>query len=253
MWNEVLALYKGYVGTGMVAVLFLCAVVYLLITEKDKNVKITFVYVPIILLLLYFNPLFAKVVYSLAGEEIYYRILWLLPVTPVLACTCVRLIQQVKEGYRWALGCAFAVMVMLSGSLVYTSPYFSWAENQYHMPQEVVEICDAIEVEGREVMAVFPAECIQYVRQYSPVVCMPYGREELVERWGFNNELFEVMEAEVIDVGRASTLAKEKLCHYIVVNKDKELSEGFEEYGYKVFDKIGSYVIYVDDSIYRGL
>ena len=57
-----------------------------------------------------------------------------------------------------------AVLVMLSGSFIYSNEFFNRAENLYHVPQSVVDICDAIEVEGREVMAVFPAELLQYVR-----------------------------------------------------------------------------------------
>ena len=71
------------------------------------------------------------------------------------------------------------MVLMISGKLVYSSPLFSRAENTYHIPQVVVDICDAIEVEGREVMAAFPDEFLLYVRQYSPVICMPYGRESL--------------------------------------------------------------------------
>ncbi len=251
--KDVMALYQGYIGTGMIAILFLCAIFYMLIVEKDRNVKIVLVYMPIVILVLYFNPLFAKVIYALAGEEIYYRILWLLPVIPVIAGACVRLILQVKEKYRAIMGITLAAILMLSGSLVYRNAQFSIAENPYHVPQVVVDICDAIEVEGREVMAVFPEELLQYVRQYSAVVCMPYGREQLVDRWGFYDNLYREMEEEVIDVERVSALAKERMCHYVILEEDQELKGKFEDYEYSVYTKITGYIIYVDNTIYRGL
>ena len=43
------------------------------------------------------------------------------------------------------------VVVVLSGSLVYLNQYMSPAQNLYHIPQNVVDICDAIVVPGREV------------------------------------------------------------------------------------------------------
>ena len=76
------------------------------------------------------------------------------------------------------------------------------------MPQAVVDICDAIQVEGREVMAVFPKEMLSFVRQYTPLVCMPYGREMLVERWNADNPLYDAMEAEVLDMDVILPLAK---------------------------------------------
>ena len=48
-------------GTGLIVGWFLIALIYLLLKEKRKHIRILFVYVPIILLLLFFNPLFAKV------------------------------------------------------------------------------------------------------------------------------------------------------------------------------------------------
>lgn len=251
--DEIMAVYKAYVGTGMIAVLFLCGVIYLMLTEKKQNIRILFVYMPILVLLFFFNPLTAKFVSVMADEEIYYRILWLLPVTPVLALTAVRLLERAGRKYRLLLGGALGGIIVLSGTLVYTSPYFHRAENIYHVPQNVVDICDAIEVEGREVMAAFPPEFLQYVRQYSSVVCMPYGREQLVERWGFYDELYLEMTAAEIDVQRVALLARERLCHYVVVHEDRVLKGDFEACGYEVFDRIDGYIIYVDNSIYRGL
>lgn len=251
--DKIMAVYKAYAGTGMIAALFLCGVIYLLLTEKKQNIKIMFVYMPILVLLFFFNPLTAKIVSVMADDEIYYRILWLLPVTPVLALTAVRLLERVGRKYRLLLGGALGGIIVLSGSLVYASPYFSRAENMYHVPQHVADICDAIQVEGREVMAAFPPEFLQYVRQYSPVVCMPYGREQLVERWGFYDELYVEMTAPEIDVQRVAQLAKESLCHYVVVHESRTLKGSFEACGYEVFDRIDGYVIYVDNSIYRGL
>lgn len=251
--DEIMAVYKAYVGTGMIAALFLCGVIYLMLTEKKQNIRIMFVYMPVLVLLFFFNPLTAKLVGAMADDEIYYRILWLLPVVPVLALTAVRLLERTGRKYRLAFGGALGGIIVLSGSLVYTSPYFHRAENIYHVPQNVVDICDAIEVEGREVMAAFPPEFLQYVRQYSPVVCMPYGREQLVERWGFYDELYLEMTADEIDVQRVAQLAREELCHYVVVHEGRILKGNFEACGYEVFDVIDGYVIYVDNSIYRGL
>ena len=248
MWEEVTALFRNYMGTGLIIIWFFISVIYLFAVEKRKHIRILFLYVPIIVLLFFFNPLFARLVYSYADDEIYYRILWLLPVTIVNGYAAAVLFGQMKGRARYLLGVCLGAIVIVSGSFIYNNPYFHRAENLYHVPQSVVEICDAIEVEGREVTAVFPARLLQYVRQYSPVICMPYGREIIVERWNHLNELYDIMGSEEIDAAALSAQAKAQMCHYVILAEEKRINGSLEEYGYTVFDTIRGYVIYRDTS-----
>lgn len=255
MWKDIITLIRDYMGTGLIVIWFLLALIYLWINEKKKYVRILFLYMPAAMLLLYFNPLFARAVYNVVGEEIYYRILWLLPVTIVIAYTCVsiygklaeRQAQKKKRGTAEAFGAlCMAGILAVSGSFIYASPTFSRAENLYHVPDSVVHICDAINVPGREVRAVFPMELVQYVRQYSPVTCMPYGREVAVERWNYYPPLCAAMEAEVIDLEQLVPLTREAECHYAVLPVSKKMLGDPEEYGWIYFGETDGYVIYFD-------
>lgn len=253
MWDMIIELFRNYMGTGLVLVWFLAAVLYLFFEEEDKGRRILFLYVPVILFFLFFNPLFIKVIYGFVGDEVYYRVLWLLPVTIVLAYTIIQVYSKLR-GCQGKVFLGISVFfIIISGSCIYSNVQFGKADNLYHIPQEVVDICDAIEVEGREVMAVFPSEMIIYVRQYSPLVCMPYGREVLVERWDMGNELYAVMEAETVDAEKLATLAKQYSCHYVILHEDKEIQGNLEEYDYTLFDVIGEYRIFRDTTVYIGL
>lgn len=249
MWNEVINLFREYMGTGLIIIWFLVSVVYLLLTEKRKPVRILFVYVPILLLLIYFNPLFARVVYDVVGEDIYYRILWLMPVAVVLAFAIVDVLNRLQGKQKVAFGAVATVFVIISGSYIYNNPYFQRAENLYHVPQKVVDICDAIVVEGREVKAVFPEEMLQYVRQYSPVICMPYGREILVSKWAQKHEMYSIMEAEEVDAELLVELCRENWCHYIILKEDKKIKGDFADYDFNIFDRMHGYVIYKDSTV----
>ncbi|MBD5496907.1 MAG: hypothetical protein HDR11_03960 [Lachnospiraceae bacterium] len=252
MWNWVLTQYKGYIGTGMIAGLFLVALVWLFVSEKNKNTRIVFIYVPVVVLILFFCPLFAKVVHAFTGEEIYYRILWLVPVIPVLAYAAVKLMLQCAGKKRLIVGAALGGIIILSGSLVYESPYFSKAENRYHVPEAVVKICDTIEVKGEWVWAAFPEELIPFVRQYSPWINMPYGREMLISRWsvwGFKSELYDLLQEETLNVERIAELAREQNCDYVVFAEGKKLSGSFESYGFELLDVICGYAVYADSGL----
>lgn len=249
MWSNVMTLFREYMGTGLIVIFYLVSVLFLFLREKRKPVRILFLYVPVILLLLFFNPLFAAVVYKAAGDEIYYRILWLLPMTVVIAFAVVTLIWELQGKKRIFFTVAAAVLVVVSGSFIYANPFFSRAENWYHMPQSVVDICDAIEVEGREVKGVFPKEMLQYVRQYSPVVCMPYGREVLVGRWSQGHEMFDLMEQEEIDTVELVRLCRENWTTYIILPEDKKLIGKMEDSDFEVFERMHGYVIYKDATV----
>lgn len=246
---EALRLFQEYMGTGLLMIWFLVSLLYLWLTEKRKHIRIMFLYVPLLLLLVFFNPLVAGVISRLADGEIYYRILWLLPVTPVLAFVAVTFCGKLG-GYRKYVGIITAIVLfMLSGSLIYRNPYFQKVENAYHVPQSVVDICDAIEVPGREVMAVFPGELLQYVRQYSNVVCMPYGRDIVVSKWTVQNELYDLMEQESIDAEELAALARKELCAYVILPESKKLTGKMQDQNFEEFARMHGYVIYKDSLV----
>ncbi len=250
MWKEIITLFQAYMGKGLIVGWFLLSVVYLLVQEKRKNIRILFVYAPILLLLVFFNPLFAKIIYTMVDTEIYYRVLWLIPMTPVIAYAAAQLYNGLRGKVRIAFAAACVALIMVSGSYIYQDLNFHRAENLYHMPQSVVDICDAIEIEGREVTAAFPLEMLQFVRQYSPVICMPYGREQLVGQWNFFRDfLYLEMEKEVIDAAELARLSKEASCHYVILHEGKQVKGDLLAYDFVLFDKIDGYLIYKDTTM----
>lgn len=247
--NHAIVLFREYMGTGLIMMWFLLSLVYLFLREERKQIRILFLYVPVILLLLFFNPLFSKLMTKYMGDEIYYRILWLLPVTVTIAYTCVRIYGSLAGKRRKVFAVSVIFLTIVSGNWIYGNSFFSKAENLYHVPDSVVHICDAIEIPGREVTAVFPLDMVQYVRQYSPVVCMPYGREIIVEKWNdwaVQNPLCDAMEAERINAPELGSLAREQDCIYIVLPEDKEIRGDMRNSGYELFLETDGYRVYKD-------
>lgn len=244
--NIVAEAFQKYMGSGLAMGLFLMALVYLFLCEKRRPRRILFVYTPILLLILIFNPLFAWLFERVVGSETYFRLFWLLPYLLVLPYTAVLIIEQLKRWKALLAGVLAIGLIALSGRPVYSNPLYSRAENIYHVPNSVVEICDAITVPGREVMAVFPEELILYVRQYSPVVCMPFGREVFM---GEYNELNVVMEEEKADLEVLLPLTREKSCHFIVLRRDKEIVGDTQAAGLTLIFETEEYCVYRDTTV----
>lgn len=254
MWSEIIVLFKNYIGNGLAAGLFLVSFLYLLIVEKDRTKRIILLYTSVVTMALFFFPLFAREVYLYLDEETYYRILWLVPMTVVIAYAGVRLVAGFSG--RWMkVPAALLVcgLIVVTGDYVYDNPYLSLAENRFHVPQTVALVCDAIIVEGREVRAVFPSEMLPYVRQYTANVCMPYGREMVVERWQNDNPLYDAMCEEEVDCEKIASLAAEQGCHYIILHETKPGQEGFEKTDYHYVETAAGYRIYLQDGAYLGL
>jgi hypothetical protein len=235
-------------GTGLLVAWSLLSIFYLLVREKKKHIRVIFVYSPIVLLLIFFNPWIADLFYRYIGDEIYYRILWLIPMSVLIAYSLLHIYMHLAGRKKQIFAGVACVLLIVSGNYVYDDIHFRPAENLYHIPQSVVEICDYIEVEGREVMAAFPHEMIQYVRQYSPIVCMPYGREVMLNLWGNYDPFYAQVEAKVLDVEQITKLAQETGCHYVIVNAEKEKIGDFESYNFTLQISVQGYDVYLNQS-----
>ena len=247
MRSFALETFVKYMGTGLMLIWFLLALLYLFVYEKRKPRRILFVYAPLVTLLLFFNPLFSRLLGALMGEEVYFRTCWILPVIMEIAY-CVAEIAGRLKGRRGAAFVAAAFFtVMVSGKLVYVNPLYSLAENSYHVPDSVVHICDAIRVPGREVMAAFPKELLLYVRQYSAYVCMPYGREVVM---GVPDEFYEIMEeTDSVELERLVPLSRAAGCHFIILSEDREIDGAAADYGWTIFAELDGYIIYRDNEV----
>lgn len=253
--QNILLIYQEYVGSGMIAALFMVAVFYLLFEEKEKPKKLVLAVLPLAIVALFACPIFAWIIYQCLDAETYYRFLWLLPISTVISYAGVKVVLRTNGVKRIVALLGTCGIIIVCGDYAYDNQYFSVAENPYHVPDTVVEICDEIRVEGQVVCAVFPLEMIQYVRQYAYGIFMPYGREMIVERWNFYNELYDVYEEGVPDgVVHADILAQTARGHgvqYIIWNEERYMDGDLEEWGFVLKNQIDGYSIYEDSEYVR--
>lgn len=243
---ESLVIFKLYTGLKLLLVLTALSWIYLLIREKDKRVRLMLVYAPILIVLLFLFPISRKVFVAAGLDgETYYRILWTIPMGVITAYGACRFFAGHKR-----IGLVItSVLVILCGSYVYKSDYISKAENLYHIPDTVIKICDRISPENpnMRVSAVMPPELIHFVRQYDASINMPYGREMLVDRWGYYNAVYEAMEKqEVVNMEELLETTRADYCQYIVMSKSKQTDVDPESSGLVLIEEIDGYRIYED-------
>ena len=217
MWGiflESVVIFKNYMGFhegGFLAVIYLLVLLYLWIAEKERTRRVIFVYVPTLLLILFFCPVFRKLfVAALDDSETYYRLLWLLQMSLVSAYGLVKLWRKhAKIGL--VLTC---VAVICAGNYVYDSEHITKAENAYHIPQVAVEVAELISPED------------------------------------YYNAMYEAMEeAQVIDTDEFVKLTRENLCNYVVLKEDRAIDEPLTDYGFEEYGRVAEYRIYRDTTM----
>ena len=253
MQDTTFVVWQNISGSGMLLALYVCAVIFLFFTEKEMYKRILLVYLPIFWIGVLLLPVTYKVVAKFIDAEIYYRFFWMLPVTLVLAYTAVQIYDLCHEKYRIYAAIGLTLVMILGGDFVYNNWRYTKAENAYHVPQKVVELCDLMHTEGREVLAIFPMELMQYVRQYDSTICLPYGRNVLVDDWNINHPLYSIMEAETVDCDALGKMAATYRCAYIVLHKERQTTGDLAQSGYVRKDTVFEYNVYYNDELFHDL
>ena len=245
----------GGLGNGSIWIVFwlllLISSIYLIVKESDVRMKIIFGVMPFVVVSGFLFPitkkLFVKVA-KLENANTYYRILWIIPMYVTIAYAFTKYIASLNSTVkkRIAVGAA-AVVIIITGSCVYANEHVYMAENMYHLPQSVIDICDRIkptEDEGT-VRAAFTPELVYFVRQYDPNILMPYGRD-YVDHDYYTGVLKVMKEEGKIEIQELLYYTRVDLDRYIILPTDKKLNEDIQAFDVKLIDTIDGYNIYED-------
>ena len=240
--------------------LYASAFAYLFAVLKGKEKRIVFIWTPLAVTLLFFLPPFYLAYSKISDVSTYYRILWLLPSeVSVCAAVCLFFEKAAKPVLKALVVAAACALIVVTGGYTYTAEIASRAENPYHLPQNVMDICDLIAPdEGRyEVCAVFPPELVYYVRQYRTDIRLVYGREMVEPAWageGYNG-VYNEMILPVInmdDLLKEARASERGPVKYFILGSDRETDKDPAEAGLILEGETGGYRIYRDPEAEAG-
>lgn len=236
--------------------LFFASVIYIIIRERDIARKLVFGIMPMVVILGFLFPMTRRIyVYRIDPPSgvTYYRILWMIPIYAVMGYAACLIISRIKKDrVKMAVMIAMVIAVALTGKFVYSNAYMKKAENIYHIPQNVIDICDVIAPKDGEprVRAAFPSELCYFVRQYDTDIMMPFGRQYVEEQWNYSHPVYDAMEKpEVIDAQallKATREDPDHSCRYIILKENRKIDKDLTTLGLKLVDTIDGYNIYED-------
>lgn len=194
----------------------------------------------VLVFVFFFNPLFYKYVGTRFLSGIYWRLLWMLPISFVIAYTLTRLLYRIpKKMLRVAAAVAACVCIVCTGQPIFSAQTYTERQNVYELPDAAIEISDYVKahLQSWKETIIVPNELLCSVRQYSSAVCLLYGRNAggFISDIGEDEQrVYEQMSKEDPDLALVTEIARNKNCRYIVFNTSfHQIPEDLSEYGYE--------------------
>ena len=249
LWGE----FTNFIGkeSGVIHWLLFTAALILCFFMGKRERRLLF-WPSVLVLVFFFNPFFYKYVGTLFLSGIYWRLLWMLPVSFVIAYVLTKLLYRIPKNAVRALMLVIACgCIFVTGVPVFSRTTYRERENLYEIPTAAIEICDYVKsnLENWKETIIVPNELLCEIRQYSSAVGLLYGRNF----GGFISDIeedemavYEEMSKEEPDVALITEVARNRDCRYIVFNLSfHDVPEDLTEYGYEKVEVIEEvYAIY---------
>lgn len=177
--SECLNLYLGGVAYML---LYLCGVLFVLIKGSDEEKEI-FIPGAVLLTITVYNPLSPLLLdkfFDVSSE--FYRLFWITPVIVVVPFVVSKIFGYTKNTNEKVTVIVFSLIVLLLGGNFVYNAGIPFAENQYKIPDELIEISEIIHEDSdtEYTKAFFEYEYNMEIRQYDPKMLLAIDREEYI-------------------------------------------------------------------------
>lgn len=234
---------QKYFSNGYIWLLFLIALVWIMVKKSKNKASIFLAIYCVIYAIVVLNPISAVVLTKLGLDLVYWRVFWLMPVGILLCYLLVTIVECVKK--RWMKNIIIileCVLLAICGGWIYTKDNFKIAQSPYKIPQYVLEV-EALIPDGSTIMG--DDYVVIWIRTLNATINMPYGRQMI---WNGGSEeqmeLHSLLNQEILDVKVLSQKALQYNCDYVVIDKTKQLSDKWENYGMTLEGETPYYYIY---------
>lgn len=188
----VLETFKRFQGDGVFFLYFVVSVGVIAFFVKEKWKKDFLKYL-LGLCVTVFNPLLVVVlVGTLKMDDEYYRLIWLLPVTILLAWLAVYLTEKGKKAWVRALLCIICMTLLAVPGKSILARGLEPAENLYKIPNEILELSEKLHALGgeEELNIVTDFDLAVLLNQYDPSLhlVLPYLDVSLMREYDERGE-----------------------------------------------------------------
>ena len=195
----------------------------------------------------FFFPVSAWILQKCIGAEVYWRVLWVVPVVPLLAYAGTRLVRMPKK--KIAQAAVLAIMLgvtAVSGKSIYEGNY-SRVHNYQQVPDEVAHICNLINAHRGDGDALLATDnnLSPYIRVYDASIRMPYGRLGRGAKAEIDRTIYHDINFESDKYAEIAKNAKHRGCTYLAICiYNEEQQNEIEAEGYVLLDFVNQYGVF---------
>ena len=244
-------IWNMYWGNGWMQYLLALGGVFVLIFGRKNKMGLKLFCYTVFLLALFFCPISGRVIMRCIGKDVYWRVLWLLPVVPLIAGGFTVLVSRLSNRIvQMGLIIVLAAAVVISGTGMIKAGNFERVSNRQQVPDEIAMICEQINSDrnGKEIRIAADEYTSSYIRVYDPALNMAYGRRGAGAVNKNAKKLYQQINAPVPDGKIISKLADLVKCTYVVIMiPDENFLSDMSSGGYEILSTAGSYYIFVND------
>ncbi len=240
-----------YWGDGWYQYLLLAAVLYLIIFHRKKRHVRQVLIFSACLLFIFLFPLTAKCIFFCIGYTVYWRVLWLLPLIPVIALAATEFVRsrpsKVTQTILLLLCCG---AIALSGKDMLSANSYIRTENRAKVPDEVAQVGNMIRAEAEkdglsEICVMADDHIVSFLRVYDASILQGYGRALGGLMNGYCYFVFRLMrEPEPLNYRRIAWMTKGSGCNFLVLHVPDDKLRKVTQFGFVKIGDVGAYSVF---------
>lgn len=245
----------NYYGDSIILLIYI--VCLFLLCFLGARTRRMIVYPSIIITIIIINPVFYGLIWVKLLRYAYWRMLWIIPIIPVIAITILSLDGIFKsKNVSTILICFITIFVVLKSNNIYSKDeIFVEASNAYKLPDSTVTLGNIALKYHDSPTLIVPSSQYCYLRQYNGKIKQVFGRnaEWFIEirdlsdsKWWNWWAIVELVNNNGGDSSKLIALAENFDTDIIVLYENHDFSD-VESYGYEILARTDGFVLYSKD------
>lgn len=249
-WKEMFQFLQGYYNNGIVLWIYVVSFLTIMFWG-GKRLRKLIGWPALALMIIVFNPFFYRYVWQKCFYYGYWRIFWLFPVALVIGAAAIVWYEKIKQQKKQFI--FLLVLIFFIGcngkNMFAKQMFYTDTRNVYKLPQEAIDVADALLEFDTEPRAVMCSELYSYVRQYSTDIKLMYGRNVEGYIGGRNDKSIEMsihlQKQEYDDWQRVADMMRQEQYKYLVVPQTEKCSEEYmKQFAFTLLKSVDGYMIF---------
>lgn len=227
------------------------AALYLLFFERKRKKALYLLGYLGIVVVLFFCPVTAALIEKCIGDMVYWRVIWVIPVVPVIACGFTGLAGRIQNAKLQVIPVVLCLLLAGFGGIsVWQAGNYVKVSNNQKVPEEVAQAAEVIlqRRSSADSLVVADNHMASYLRVYDPSIQLAFGRDGKGRRSRNGKRLYNNLNAVEPDYQVVAKRSAKEKCEFLILTipaeRESEALGAMESCGYQRITQIDNYSIF---------